>query len=168
MKRALLSVIGAALAGALLLACTSGEAPPSEGVYTVQFPSTAAAVATDYVQVFVYDFPPDQRAFACSNLIAARKHKDTSTKPLLIGPQVNVCELLNGAKPITVPFGEMAVMAVGLRKTDDFLVGCVIETFGAGDAELAIPLELIDLTVPVPVSACTSVSDRCKQVCVAM
>lgn len=166
MKKELLCCLAVGALGALV-ACTSGEASPSEGTYTVQFPSTAAAVATDYVQVFVYDFPPDQRAFACADLVAARKRKDNSAKPVVQGPQVNVCELLNGAKPITVPYGERAVMAVGLRGADDFLVGCVIQTFGDGNALLAIPLELIDLGVAVPVTTCNSVGDRCTQVCKA-
>lgn len=156
-----------ALLSLVLLGCTSGEASPSQGSYTIKFPSTAAAVATDYVQIFVYDFTPDQRPFACADIVAARKRKDNSAKPVVSGPQTNVCELLNGTKPITVPYGEKAVLAVGLRDTQDFLIGCVIQTFGDGNAPLAIPLELVDLGVDVPETTCTSVGDRCNKVCTA-
>jgi len=166
-------ILFSALALLALVACTSGEASPSQGTYTLQFPSTAAAVATDYVQVFAYDFPPDQRSFACADLIAARARGDNSTQPIFTGPKVNVCELLNGAKPITVPYGEHAVLAIGTRvsmtETDDFLVGCTIQTFGDGNAPLPIDLALVDIFKnPVPASTCTSVSDRCNQNCKAM
>ncbi len=155
-----------------LVACTAGEASPSQGTYTLQFPSTAAAVATDYVQVFAYDFPPDQRNFACADLIAARASGNTTTQPIFTGPRVNICELLNGAKPITVPYGEHAVLAVALRTngsaTQDFLVGCTIQTFGDGNAPLPIFLQLVDLTnLKVPPTTCTSVGDRCSQACKA-
>ncbi len=165
-------VLFSALALLALVACTSGEASPSSGTYTVEFPSTAAAVATDYVQVYVYDFPPDQRGFACADLIAARQRGDNSTQPIFTGAKVNICELLNGAKPITVPYGEHAVMAVGIRvdmnQTNDFLIGCTIETFGSGNALLPIQLELFDQTrIYVPQTTCTSVSDRCNSTCKA-
>jgi hypothetical protein len=151
----------------LLLSCSSGDPSPSTGFYTIKFPSTAAAVATDYVQILVYDFTPDQRTFACADLVAARKRQDNSARPIVSGPQTNVCELLNGTKPITVPYGEKAVLAVGLRDTQDFLIGCVIQTFGDGDAQLAIPLELFDLSQAVPETQCTSVGDRCNKICTA-
>ncbi|HEY8074887.1 MAG TPA: hypothetical protein VIF62_12275 [Labilithrix sp.] len=168
MKKLLFST----LALLALVACTAGEASPSSGTYTVQFPSTAAAVATDYVQVFAYDFPADQRNFACADLIASRAATSNSAQPIFTGPRVNVCELLNGAKPITVPYGEHAVLAVGLRvngsATDDFLVGCTIQTFGDGNAPLSIFLELVDLTnLKVPATTCTSIGDRCNSTCKA-
>jgi hypothetical protein len=154
-----------------LCACTSGEASPSQGTYTVTFPSTAAAIATDFVQIFAYDFKPEERTFACADLVAARLRKDNSAKPVVQGPQVNVCELLGGARPITLPYGEKAVLAVGIRRTgsndDDFLIGCVIQTFGNGNALLAIPLELVDVQHDVPTSNCKSVGDRCSNACTA-
>ncbi len=162
MKKRLVSLSSASIVCAVLAAaCSAGEASPSQGTYTVQFPSTAAAIATDYVQLFVYDVTPDTLPYACADLIAARERQDNSVKPIVTGPQVNVCELLNGAKPITVPYGQKAVLGVGLRGADDFLVGCVVQTFGDGNAPLAIPLQLVDVGTAVPDTTCQSVGQRC-------
>ena len=55
-----------------IVACAS-EADPSAGKYTVQFPSTAAAVATDFIQILVFDVKdPSARAGLCQELITAR------------------------------------------------------------------------------------------------
>jgi hypothetical protein len=164
------SWVARAACGILVLAgvaaCSAGEASPTESTYTVKFPSTAAAVATDFVQLFVFDVDPAEREVVCQNLVAARKRKEP-LKPVVTGPQVNVCEMLRGAKPITVPYGEKAVLAVALRGADDFLTGCVLQTFGDGTPLLSIPVSLVDLATPVPPTTCNSVGDRCNQVCKA-
>jgi hypothetical protein len=162
--------MGRAIAGAIVLgsiaACTAGEESPTQGTYTVQFPSTAAAVATDFVQIFVFDVAPKDRPFICQNLVASRKRKDP-LKPIVTGPQLNVCEMLKGAKPITVPYGEHAVLAVALRNQDDFMTGCVLQTFGDGQPLLSIPVALVGVDVGVPATTCASVGDRCNTTCKA-
>jgi hypothetical protein len=159
--------IGAVAAlGALLLACTAGEAPPSTGSYTVQFPSTAAAVATDRVQIVVYDVDPAKRGTLCQNLIAARKRREP-TKAAVTNGAVNTCELFYGKKPITVPYGEKALLAIGVRKDQDFLIGCAIGTFGDGDAPVVIPLTLVDVANGVPDTQCVTVDDFCQKRCPA-
>jgi hypothetical protein len=160
------SAIVAVAAAALVVACSAGEASPSQGTYTVQFPSTAAAVATDFVQVLVFDIDPAKRASTCANLISSRKRKDPLA-PIFTGPQVNICEMLRGAKPLTIPYGEHAVMAIAMRGADDFMAGCVVETFGDGQPLLSIPVNLLDVADPVPATSCNSVGDRCNNVCKA-
>jgi hypothetical protein len=155
-----------AVAATVVVACTAGEAPPSTGTYTVQFPSTAAAVATDAVQIFIFDVPEQDRAVICQNLIQARKRREP-LKPVVTNPQVNICELMKGAKPISVPYGEKAALAVTIRKGVDFMIGCMVQTFGDGDAPLAIPVSLIDVGQGVPDTQCKNVSEFCGKVCTA-
>jgi hypothetical protein len=152
-----------------VVACTAGEASPSTATYTVKFPSTAAAVATDQVQLLVFDFPADQRAVICPNLIQSRKRREPLS-PVVAGPVVNICEMLRGVKPITVPYGERAVLAVAIRKGADYMLGCVLHTFGDEETDatkLTVPLALIDFGQAVPDTTCTNVSDFCNSVCKA-
>lgn len=166
MKRTLVSL---SVPVALLGACTSGEAPPSKAGYDVKFPSTAAAVATDNVQLLVFDFRPEDRAVACQNLIQSRKRKEPLA-PLVAGPVANICELVRGGRPITVRYGEKAVLAIAIRKGADYMLGCILHTFGDEEnvgTRLGVPLALIDVGQPVPDTNCTSVSDFCNLLCKA-
>src|SRR4051812_35552454 len=107
---------GALLACAACMACTSGEAEPSTGTYTVTFPSTEAAVATDSVQLFVFDVPnPAERAFRCQELLQTGTRGEP-WHPIVENPPVSTCSFLAGAEPATVPYGEHAVVALGVRK----------------------------------------------------
>lgn len=156
------------IAAVVSTSCSAGEKDPSAGTYTVKFPSTAAAVATDTVQLLVFDLPrlPSERAGFCQTLIQARKRKDPQ-KPMTSNAPVNICEMLQGRKPITIQYGEKAVLAVAQRRAVDFLIGCTIQTFGDGNAPLPIDLGLIDVGIPVPDTTCTSVTDFCTQKCPA-
>jgi hypothetical protein len=153
---------------ALLITSCSSDDGPSSGTYTIQFPSTAAAVATDTVQLLIFDPPKTaaDRAGFCQSLIQARKRKDPQ-KPTVSNQPVNICEMLQGRKPITVDYGEKAVLAVAQRRAMDFMIGCTIQTFGNGNAPLPIDMSLIDVSVPVPDTTCTSVTDFCTQKCPA-
>ncbi len=152
-----------------LVACTAASKGPSTGSYQVTFPSTAAAVATDTVQLLVFELPadPGARTDFCLTLIQGRKRLDPQ-KPILSNTPVNICEMLGGRKPITIPYGEKAVLAVAKRKMNDFLIGCSIQTFGEGDAPLDIDLALVDVGVTVPDTPCATVGDFCTQKCPAL
>ena len=153
---------------AVVLACSAGEESPSPGSYTIQFPSTAAAVATDTVQLLLFDVPktPGERTAFCENLIQARKRKDPQ-KPILQNTPVNICEMSLGRRPVTVPFGERALLAIAQRRGVDFMVGCSIQTLGQGDAPLPIAMSLVDILNPVPDTSCATVSDFCTLKCPA-
>jgi hypothetical protein len=162
--------IAAAVSSSLLvIACTAPASGPSNGTYTVAFPSTAAAVATDTVQLLVFDVPsaPAERNDFCLTLIQSRKRQDPQ-KPVLTNTPVNICEMLGGRKPITLTYGEKAILAVAKRKSADFLIGCAIQTFGDGDALLDIPLALVDVGISVPDTTCATVGDFCGQRCPAI
>lgn len=158
-----------------LAACASGEEggdDASKGTYTVQFPSTAAAVATDYVQVLVFDVKsPADRAKICEDLITTRL-----TDPLKLAPSVDppapaadICEMRAGRKPIVVPYGEHALLAIAQRQFGqdlrDFMIGCALMTVGDGDAPLPIPVRLVSVSLPVPATTCSSVGDFCAEKC---
>lgn len=159
---------GLALTAVVVTSCSAGEKDPSPGTYTINFPSTAAAVATDTVQLLVFDAPkaPADRAGFCQDLIQARKRKDPQ-KSLINALPVNICEMLQGRKPIQIDYGDKAILAVAQRKAVDFLIGCTIQTLGDGNALVPINLGLIDVGNPVPDTPCTSVSDFCSMKCPA-
>lgn len=153
-----------------LVACTAGEASPSAGTVTIQFPSTQAAVGTDFVQLYVFDVnSPAERASICLDKIAARKRQEPLDESLL--PRAwNICELLAGRPPVTVPYGEKAILAVAQRKDrnsqlQDFMVGCAVQTIGDGDAPIPVHLALIDVRTPVPDTNCATVADWCGGRC---
>lgn len=162
-----LGVAAAVAAAALVLVgCSAGEEPPSAGTYTIQFPSTAAAVATYTVQLLLFDLPadPGARPAFCQSLIDARKRRDLP-KPTFQNQPVNICEMSLGRRPVTVPYGEQAVLAIAQRRESDFMIGCAIQTFGQGDAPVPIAMALVDPANPVPDTKCASVSDFCTVKC---
>ena len=153
-------------------ACTAGEAEPSKGTYTVQFPSTAAAVATDFVQVLVFEVrTPEDRANICQELITTRLTTPASLMPSVPpATAANICEMRAGVKAVTVPYGEHALLAIAQRKdrqdqVKDFMIGCAIMTIGDGDAPLSIPVRLVSVNVPVPPTTCGSVGEYCAGSC---
>jgi hypothetical protein len=160
-------VAGLLLGG--IVACSAGEASPTSGIVTMQFPSTQAAVATDFVQLFVFDVGPDQAASICLDKIQARKRQeplDASLTP----PPWNICELLAGRRPATLPYGEKAVLAVAQRKDkndqlQDFMIGCAVQTLGDGDAPIPVRLSLVNVGTPVPETNCATVGDYCGSRC---
>jgi hypothetical protein len=169
-KRVLCVVLSAAAVA--LGACTAGEADPSKGTYTVQFPSTAAAVATDFVQILVFDVKsPEERAAICQNVITARLTTPGSLEPSVPpAPAANICEMRAGKKPVEIPYGEHAILAIAQKKDrqdqlKDFLIGCAIMTVGDGDAPVPIPLRLVSVSAPVPATTCGSVGEFCDTGC---
>lgn len=169
MKRlVLVALLGLAFA-VLCSACSAGEASPTTGSVTVQFPSTQAAVATDFVQLFVFDITPEQRGTVCLDKIGARKRQEPLNANLT-PPPWNICELLAGRRPATIPYGEKAILAVAQRKDrndqlQDFMVGCSIQTLGDGDAPLPVRLALLNVGTPVPETNCATVGDYCGSRC---
>ena len=157
--------------GLFLAACTSGQADPSRGIYTVDFPSTSAAVATDFVQILIFDVPVESRAHVCADLVTARITDPASLEPSVTpAPAANICEMRAGRKAVAVPYGEHALLAIAQRKNqqgqiEDFLIGCAVMTIGDGDAPLPIPVRLVSVNAPVPTTNCGSVGEYCDGKC---
>ena len=161
-KRMTRTMTCAAPIAALVLACSAPADGPSTGTYTVKFPSTAAAVATDTVQLLVFDAPqaPAERAGFCETLIQGRKRKEPQ-KPLVTNQPVNICELLRGRKPITIDNGDKAILALAQRSGVDFMIGCALQTVGDSNELTPIDLGLVDPASPVPATTCKGVGDFC-------
>ena len=169
MKRAILLPLLGAIVAVFGSACTAGEASPTAGVVSMQFPSTQAAVATDFVQLFVFDITPEQRETICLDKIGARKRQEPLNASLT-PPPWNICELLAGRRPATIPYGEKAILAVAQRKDrndqlQDFMIGCSVQTLGEGDAPLPVRLALLNVGTPVPETNCATVGDYCGSRC---
>lgn len=156
------------LAVTLTAACTT-EPAPSKGTYTIAFPSTAAAVATDFVQVLVFDTAGKDKGSLCQDLITQRATAPDDLIPSVNPPErpVNICAMLAGRLPVNVPYGEHALLAIAQRKdaqdqSKDFMIGCAIMTIGDGDAPIPIPVRLVNVSTPVPPTKCGSVGEFCE------
>ena len=170
------SVMGRIFAPALLgpalllcgVACSSStnkvyvDAGPEQGAYTVQFPSTAAAVATETVEVYVFD----QSGGECFSLVQKRQSHQVLPTPLITSSPVKPCDIENaGAGAVTVPFGKVSVLAVAVRKNADFLIGCTDANVNEASANVIVSLALASTSVSVPTTACTELQAHCASTC---
>ncbi len=163
-----------AAAAALLVAtgvsaCGDKAGDPTTGTYTVEFPSVAAAVASDTLQILVFDVSSDKRVTLCGELLQRRRNREALPARLVEGPATRVCDARTGKGSITVGYGDRAFLAVTVRDGQDFLLGCAIQNVGDGDAPAKIYLALASARVTVsgdkPPTACTSLSEFCDGRC---
>jgi hypothetical protein len=151
--------------GALAIVALACGTDPSSGNYTINFPSVAAAVATDAVQLNVFDTKgQDPRSFCSSLLLKVKSNQDLGTR-LVTGPAVGPCDLAAGAKPVTISYGDRAILAVGTRGGKTLLAGCTEETVGSGSLPASIDLGIVDTGFAVPSTTCTRLSDFCSNLC---
>lgn len=155
---------------AILVACGNRSgAGPSGGSYTIAFPSTAMAVSTDTVQVLVFDVPKDQSATMCPDLVLKRSSNQDLPPPLIEGPQLSPCDLLDGKGGVTIPYGTRALFAIGRRGGEDFLVGCAIQTVTENSLTVPVDLTLVKKTVSLPeggaAASCGRLADHCAGKC---
>jgi hypothetical protein len=153
----------------LLAGCTSGSgaASPSGGTYTITFPSTAAAIATDTVQVLVFDAGRDAADLGnlCPSLVQMRRSNQELPPRLLEAPPATPCDLLSGAGTVTIPYGYRALLVVAERGGQDFLIGCAIENATEGGELSPIDLTLIDDQTTVKPTTCAQLSSFCAHKC---
>jgi hypothetical protein len=159
------TTIALAVALAPVVAC-AGKADPSVVSYTLKFPSVEAAIASEQVQVLVFDAPTDPaaRAADCNEKIARRLRRDPIT-PIQASEPVSMCEMFLRKPRFEVPFGEKVIFAITQKRGQDFLLGCALQTLGDGDAPVPITLSLADIANPVPLTECATVSDFCASKC---
>ncbi len=152
-----------------LLGCTSAK--PANGTYTIGFPSTAAAVAVDSVQVLVFNLTaPD----LCQTLVQDRRTQMPlpGTPVAQTSPQ-SPCALLSGGSALPIDtFGDFAFLAVAQAGGQDFLVGCAAQTMSATNTNVVIPLELVSNTTVVPTNeagfwatSCMTLAQKCANQC---
>ena len=144
-------------------ACTETADPPA-GSYELVFPSTAAAVATDVMQVDVY---PAKSQHACQDLFAMRQSGQALPKPTYSSGAVAMCDALRGTGRgrIEIEFGLAAFLAIGARGGKDFLIGCEVQFVGEESPLPRVHLTLADVGKPVPPTSCTRLSQYCSKEC---
>lgn len=150
----------ACIAGVLVGACGSSG---SNGTFTVDFPSVAAAVATDYVQVAAFDGTDPS---ACTTLVVEARSQQTLPSAVAETSPASPCALENGAVSLSdLKSGAYAFLAIGVRQGQNFVLGCEEATIGSGGATVNIELTLFDNLVSVPATTCQRLSQHCSGGC---
>ena len=158
---------GVALAAALACVCAcSAASDPSRIEYDVTFPSTAAAVAADGVEIHVFDAAkPDVAGDVCASLIVRRRTGQDLPAALVARSDLTPCALRAGQGALAVSYGSRAFLVVAQRARQDFLIGCAYVELSATTAPVEIPLALFATTIAVPTTTCPSLSDHCAGGC---
>ena len=145
--------------------------PPTSARYQINFPSTRVAVATEAIQVSVFDATNGAQAGTdCLTLITKQKTKaDLPKAPLFIAQTevIPVCDVLSGTKGAlpTISYGKRTFMAVAKRGNADFFLGCSEADIGSADALVDISVAQVDETTQVPTTTCPTLGDKCKNTC---
>jgi hypothetical protein len=152
------------------LACGSaGDA--AKGTFTVDFPSTAAAIAvlktTPGVQVFAY--PTNvlgagdaATAGSCDSLVEQSRVNNVTATATAMSALVTPCDLMNGKGSIMVGYGSYAFLAVAQSSPgQDFLIGCSEQTISASNTVVSIAMTLASTMQTVPTTTCTTLSQAC-------
>src|SRR6185312_3350686 len=124
---------------------TTVQTPPTAGCYDITFPSPAAAVATDTIQVIVFDASGDAGNL-CFSLVEKRKSHQDLPGALQTGQPTATCSLMGSGDAgasgghIDLPYGAYAFLAIGQRQGQDFMLGCALGTFteSASDVSIAV------------------------------
>jgi hypothetical protein len=149
--RTLSSIVGCGFAVA---ACSASSADPVALRYSVEFPSKAAAVATERVQVFAFPGRLD-----CAALVAGYGPPPSwEVQPAAQTSAVSPCAL--GSAQISLPFGDYTLLAVGSAGATELLIGCAPQTLNAKTEVVPVSLALFDFSRPIPATDC-SLADKC-------
>lgn len=143
------------------LACGSSTADPTRGEYNVEFPSTAAAVATDALILRVFDAPAQD---ACQDLVHRIRTRQSIPDPLVEAPRGAPCAPAP-LEPIDVSYGKRAFLVIGQRQGQDLLIGCAVQDVFENSPPPTVTLALIDSGVRVEPTQCVALSDRCAGRC---
>ncbi|MEO7113891.1 MAG: hypothetical protein ABI183_25850 [Polyangiaceae bacterium] len=150
-----------------LAACSPGTESQKAGAVSVTFPSTKAAIATDTIELRVFD--ANAPGNDCLTLIQTEEKTQPLPKPIYDSGKVDTCAFFaNQVKPFDMGYGARSFIVVGQRSNADFVLGCT--TAGIGDVansvnvELSLNLSTFAPTTQVPDSAtCSSLGDRCTK-----
>ena len=167
MKRAAFAplVLGV-LAAASSLSCSAKDAPAAPTTYGLTFPSTAAAVAADEVDIQVFAIPSLTTSDVCEDLVTKVASGQALPATLADTTPIATCSLLEGSSgSINVSVGPRAFLATATHAGATLLVGCAVENVTGGQLLVPIDLALVSDTVPVPTTTCTTLSAHCKQKC---
>ena len=148
-------------AAVVAMGCASKTAEPTSGSYVVQFPSTAAAVATDALTLRVYDAPTQD---TCQDLVHRVRTRQVVPPVIAEAPRGGPCAP-NPIEPLAVGYGNRAFMVVGERQGQELLIGCTVQEVFEGSPQPTISLALIDSGVRVEPTTCVALSDHCAGRC---
>ncbi len=164
-----LRVASALTVSALLVVACGGTDSPQQGSINVAFPSTAAAVAIDTLQLQVFDAPDPN---TCLELVQKRKTAQPLPKPLFDGQPTPTCSFIaNKVPPLSVGYGVRAFMVVGVgcatagRAAQECLIGCTLQGVGDAVINVDVPVSLFSNTVDIPATKCTQLSAKCSGGC---
>jgi hypothetical protein len=157
----------ARLALAVPLAAGAGacdDAPPERIAYTVAFPSLAAAVAAEELQIGAY---PDEGPSTCLSLVQKRRSQQALPSPVRPPVSVAPCGLQAGGDggALETDLGRVALLVVARRQNSDFLIGCTVQEVADEAEPVRVPLTLFSDVVVVPPTTCTSLATRCGGGC---
>lgn len=160
---------GIALSALLLGACSAGTnnipSPPSAGTYEIEFPSTAAAVAAETVQAFVFANPSGANKTDCTSLIVARQSGSDLPAAEAQTGQVRLCDVLTAPRTNAlipdVPYGNVSLLVVTQRNGSDYFTGCALSTLGPNSPPVTVQLQQATATAHIPSTNCANVGDYC-------
>jgi hypothetical protein len=163
------SLLCGAVATASLAACSPGTADQKSGPLAITFPSTSAAIATDTVEVRVFDGSVSTND--CLTLIQTEQKSQPLPKPLFDTGKTETCSYFqNQVKPFDMGYGSRAFLVVGQRAATtgatatDFLIGCTVAGIGDVSNNVNVELAVFDATTQVPASTkCSSLTDKCNK-----
>jgi len=165
MKLRSLAFGAASLLALGLAACAEKEsASPPEIALQIDFQSTAVAVYTENVKVYVFE-----GALACNDLIRLRQTEQPLPARVLETPSLTPCQLLRGEQnSLTLDLKKSYTMlAVGQVGGQDFVAGCAQQPAYGDTVSVDINVALIDdrQSVKPAGPACARLSDKCNGGC---
>lgn len=162
MKRAHLGAVAAFVGTTTLLAC-GGTADKKSGTFTVSFPSTNAALASDTLELHVLDGSDPN---SCLNAVRARQAAPGSPPASTIFdiPATDTCKFLakGGVPSFDMGYGARAFLVVAQKGGTDFMLGCTIAGIGDVQNDVNVDLTAFSETTDVEQSTkCSSLSQKC-------
>lgn len=158
------SLIALGAVTSVAAACSAGttdhSSAPTSVEYDVEFPSTAAAVAADTIQTFVYSSSTPKTD--CPSLLVARQSGSGLPTAVAQAAPVALCDMAAGGKGQIsgVGYGNVSFLVVAQRGGADYMTGCTLTTLSASVTSVSVQLGLVN-DQPIPLTSCQTVSDFC-------
>lgn len=134
-----------------------------EATFTVAFPSTNVAVATETLDTSVFVVSRDD---ACEDIFERRRTNQTLPTPLVSTGPLRTCDVLGGrGEPLQVGLGNRAFLVVGKARGEEIVMGCEVAYVDDRSTAPMVRLTLFDRNTEIPATTCGSLADRCSGTC---
>jgi hypothetical protein len=140
--------------------------PPSDAQYEVRFPSTAVAVATDTLEVMVFD--ATAAGADCLSLATARASgAQLPQSPVLLSDTgaMPICGITSDPPAFQVANGLRSFLAIAQRQGQDYFLGCTQTDLEPDAGPIDIWLAEVKIGTTVPATTCMSLSQKCAGGC---